>query len=114
MLPESLRPFQGIPLATIAVPATKPVQEEETQVFGSKDSNNADGSARDEWVEERAAIMEYDGGLPRLCAERLARQCSIRDKLQMSDLSGTATPIGNGILQIASMPLGTERQQKGL
>jgi hypothetical protein len=29
-------------------------------------------------IQERAAIMEYDGGLPRAEAERLAVECAIR------------------------------------
>lgn len=32
-----------------------------------------------ERIEERAAIMEYDGGLNRVDAERLARQCESRN-----------------------------------
>ena len=31
-----------------------------------------------EWVEERAAIMEFDGGLPRAEAERAARRALAR------------------------------------
>lgn len=31
--------------------------------------------ARAEWIRERAAIMEYDGGLTRAEAEQLAVEC---------------------------------------
>ncbi len=30
---------------------------------------------KQEWLEERAAIIEFDGGLPRAEAERLALEC---------------------------------------
>ncbi len=31
--------------------------------------------SRQEWIEERAAILEFNAGLPRHEAERLAQQC---------------------------------------
>jgi hypothetical protein len=36
--------------------------------------NCHDDDNRREWIEERAGILEYDAGLPRPDAERLARE----------------------------------------
>ena len=36
--------------------------------------------AKKEWIEERAAIMEFDGGLSRLKAERSARRLYIENE----------------------------------
>lgn len=47
--------------------------------------------AEREEFEERAAIVEYDGKLPRVEAERIARQCLERAKrLPLDDRRGEA------------------------
>ncbi len=68
--------FQPGPPATSATPATKPMPTRNevakvAEVAASGGSKTWDYQIRD-WAPERAAIMEYDGGLSRAEAERRA------------------------------------------
>jgi hypothetical protein len=69
------------PLQTLAVPVVPNAPPQ-------NDMNAIDREA----FEERAAIMEFDGGLSRAEAERLAHQCQVREPSRANVPGGT---VGN-------------------
>jgi len=66
--------FKGVTPVTAVTPKT-----EEGGATSHADGPSSDGEALAEAFEERAAIMEFDAGLPRHEAERLARERAQRD-----------------------------------